>query len=61
MHLSIILVLAFGATDLWAWLDKTGNVDNSIGAAQLAVVWADPQFDARQSAVYYVKVQQARS
>lgn len=29
---------------------------NSIGAPQLAMVWSDPDFDARQSAFYYVRV-----
>jgi hypothetical protein len=29
---------------------------NSIGAAQLAAVWKDPEFDAAQTAFYYVRV-----
>ena len=35
---------------------KTGAYTNSIGAARLATVWTDPTFNARQAAVYYVRV-----
>ncbi|MDH3362311.1 MAG: DUF3604 domain-containing protein [Gammaproteobacteria bacterium] len=34
----------------------TGRYTNSIGEAQLSVVWTDPGFDAEQSAFYYVRV-----
>lgn len=35
---------------------KTAKYENSIGAAQLSGVFRDPEFDAAQSAVYYVRV-----
>ncbi|MCZ0942376.1 MAG: DUF3604 domain-containing protein, partial [Gammaproteobacteria bacterium] len=33
----------------------TASYRNSIGEAQLAVVWKDPEFDARERAFYYVR------
>jgi len=35
---------------------KTGKYTNSVGAALLTTVWADPEFDARKPAVYYARV-----
>ena len=35
---------------------KTGKYQNNIGAAQLSILWQDPEFEASQSAFYYVRV-----
>ena len=35
---------------------STALYTNSIGAAQLAAVWSDPDFKANQDAFYYVRV-----
>ncbi|MEH6581569.1 MAG: DUF3604 domain-containing protein [Halioglobus sp.] len=37
---------------------ETAQYDNSIGSEQLSALWTDPDFDAGQSAFYYVRVLQ---
>ena len=36
----------------------TATYLNTVGAAELAVVWTDPEFDAEEASVYYVRVLQ---
>jgi len=35
---------------------EAANWTNTIGASELAVVWSDPDFDAKESSFYYVRV-----
>ncbi len=35
---------------------KTANFTNTIGTSELATVWTDPKFDAKQKAFYYARV-----